>query len=215
MAGSLIVFEGPEGAGKSTQVQLLADRFTRAGINFRLTREPGGTPAGDAIRSVLLDPQLQIAPLTEFLLYSANRAEHVSQVIQPALDADQVVLCDRFTASSVAYQGHGRKLELPFVQELNDRASGGLVPDLTLLLDLDVTAGLERIAARGQRDRLEQADLAFHERVRQGYLQQARGNSSWLNLDATRPETELTELIWQRVTDLLAERLPHAAGREP
>jgi dTMP kinase len=214
MQGVFIVFEGPEGAGKSTQVNLLARQLAAAGLDPLVTREPGGTPAGDAIRTVLLDPALRIDALTEFLLYSANRAQHVAEVIRPALAAGRIVISDRFTASSVAYQGYGRELDLGFVAGLNEHAAGGVVPDLTLLLDLAVQDGLQRIARRGTRDRLEQADLEFHERVRQGFLKQARSAAAWHKLDASLPETVLAERIWQKVQPLLQERLP-AAQREP
>lgn len=203
MSGRFIVFEGPEGAGKSTQLRLLAARLERAGVVPVVTREPGGTPTGEAIRALLLDPALAIGPLSEFLLYSASRAEHVDKLIRPALAAGQVVLCDRFVGSSVAYQGHGRGLELALIAEVSRYATGGLAPDLTLLLDLDPAEGLQRVAARGQRDRLEQADLAFHRRVRAGYLAQCRQDASWRLLDARLSEAALAELIWQQVAPLI------------
>lgn len=203
MSGRFIVFEGPEGAGKSTQLRLLAARLERAGMAPVVTREPGGTPTGEAIRALLLDPALAIGPLSEFLLYSASRAEHVDKLIRPALAAGRVVLCDRFVGSSVAYQGHGRGLELALIAEVSRYATGGLAPDLTLLLDLDPAEGLQRVAARGQRDRLEQADLAFHRRVRAGYLAQCRQDASWRLLDARLSEAALAELIWQQVAPLI------------
>lgn len=203
MSGRFIVFEGPEGAGKSTQLRLLAARLERAGVVPVVTREPGGTPTGEAIRALLLDPALAIGPLSEFLLYSASRAEHVDKLIRPALAAGQVVLCDRFVGSSVAYQGHGRGLELALIAEVSRYATGDLAPDLTLLLDLDPAEGLQRVAARGQRDRLEQADLAFHRRVRAGYLAQCRQDASWRLLDARLSEAALAELIWQQVAPLI------------
>jgi len=130
--GKFVVFEGPEGAGKSTQLALLRGRLTAAGRDPVFTREPGGTPTGDAIRSVVLDPQLRVDPLTEFLLYSAGRAQHVADVIAPALAAGRDVVSDRFTAASVAYQGYGRGLELQLVERLNLRVTNGLTPDLTV-----------------------------------------------------------------------------------
>ena len=173
------------------------------GLEPVLTREPGGTPAGDAIRSVVLDPKLEVAPLAEFLLYSASRAQLVTEVLLPALRRGQVVVSDRFTAASLAYQGRGRGLELAFIAELSRRVTGGLEPDLTVLLDLDPAEGLERIASRGDSDRLEQAELEFHERVRQGFLEQSAADDAWLVLDATQPEEELADAIWQRVREIL------------
>jgi dTMP kinase len=205
VAGLFIAFEGPEGGGKSTQIALLGERLRLAGIDPVLTREPGGTPTGDAIRKVVLDPALEVAPLTEFLLYSASRAQHVEEVVAPALAAGGVVVSDRFSGASLAYQGYGRNLDLEFIERLTERVTGGLQPDLTVLLDLDPAAGLERIATRGNSDRLEQADLEFHQRVRQGFLEQARAQD-WLVLDATLSENELAEAIWPRVEGMLPGR---------
>jgi dTMP kinase len=202
--GLFIVLEGPEGSGKSTQLSRLAARLNQLGHTPVITREPGGTPAGDAIRQVLLNPSLDITPLAEFLLYSASRAQHVAEVIRPALAAGKLVISDRFYGASIAYQGHGRGLELPFIAELTERVTGGLKPDLTLLFDLEPQRGLARIAARGSKDRLEQADLAFHQRVREGFLRQARPDPSWIVLDATLPEEALAQAVW----DCVEARLP-------
>ena len=204
MPGLFVAFEGPEGGGKSTQIRSLGQRLQAAGLDPLLTREPGGTPAGEAIREVVLDPRFEVAPLTEFLLYSASRAQHVSEVLTPALQAGRVVVSDRFSGASIAYQGYGRGLDLAFVRDLSATATGGLKPDLTVLLDIDPAEGLQRIASRGNSDRLERADLDFHRRVRRGFLEQARTDSTWLVLDATAEEDELGELIWQRIAPLLA-----------
>lgn len=204
MSGLFIAFEGPEGGGKSTQIARLGQRLRTEGLEPLLTREPGGTPAGDAIRSVVLDPKLEVAPLTEFLLYSASRAQLVTEVLLPALSAGQVVVSDRFTAASLAYQGRGRGLELDFIAELSRLVTEGVKPDLTVLLDLEPAKGLERITSRGDSDRLELADLEFHERVRQGFLEQAAAGDEWLVLDATLPEDELGDAIWQRVSVMLS-----------
>ncbi len=197
--GFFIAFEGPEGSGKSTQIRRLAKRLEEVGHDFVVTKEPGGTPAGDAVRAVLLDPSLRIDPLPEFLLYSASRAQHVEEVIQPALNAGKLVVSDRFAGASVAYQGYGRGLDLSFIRELTSRVTANLSPDLTLLLDMEPEKGLERVVSRGQKDRLEQADLSFHKRVRQGFLKQAQEDESWVVLSAEQPEEVLAEAIWQTV----------------
>ena len=195
-----IVFEGPEGAGKSTQIKRLESALRDHGIEPVMTREPGGTPASDAIRKVILDPDLNINPLTEFLLYSASRAQHVDEVIKPALEQNKVVISDRFFGASVAYQGYGRGLELDFIYNLTNRVTQGIQPDLVLLLDLDPQVGLERIAARGQKDRLELADISFHQKVRQGFLEQAKANPHWHMIDALQTQDKVTEQIWQVIS---------------
>ncbi len=202
MAGPcLIVFEGPEGAGKSTQVALLAERLRAAGVALTVTREPGGTPTGDAIRDLLLHADVAIDPLVEFLLYSASRAQHVLEVVRPALDRGDVVLSDRYAGASVAYQGYGRGLDLAFVDDLNRHATGGLRPALTVLLDLDPAEGLRRVAGRGAEDRLEREALAFHQRVREGFLAQAEADPSWLVLDATGTPDAVADAAWAAATE--------------
>ncbi|NLG08886.1 MAG: dTMP kinase [Deinococcales bacterium] len=202
--GRFIVFEGPEGAGKSTQIARLAARLAERGRAPLVTREPGGTPAGEAMRAVLLDPQLDIAPLAEFLLYAAARAQHVEEVIRPALEAGTDVISDRFTGASVAYQGYGRGLPLDLIDDLNRHATGGLRPDRTLLLDLDPARGLARAAARSDHDRLEAAGLAFHQRARQGFLAQAASDEGWVVIDADADEVTVADAVWHAVEDLLA-----------
>ena len=198
--GVFIAFEGPEGAGKSTQLQRLAETLGAQGLEPLVTKEPGGTPVGEHIRRVvLLEPDLDIDPMTEFLLYSASRAQLVADVLRPALRADRVVLCDRYTGASVAYQGYGRGLPLGFIQGLNAEVTGGLTPDLTLLFDLEPEVGLARVARRGEKDRLEGADLAFHQRVRAGFLAQAEGDSSWKIIDASLGEEAVERLVQEAV----------------
>ena len=195
--GTFIVFEGPEGAGKSTQIARLKERLESQNLSPILTREPGGTKAADKMREVILDPSLTINTLSEFLLYSASRAQHVEEVIKPALEANNVVISDRFFGASVAYQGYGRGLELDFIRNLNERVTLGIKPDLVLLLDIDPEVGLKRVAARGQKDRLELADLSFHKRVRGGFLAQAEENPNWHILDATQSPDEVADEVWQ------------------
>ncbi len=211
MKGVFVAFEGPEGGGKSTQLRLLARRLEERGLQPLLTKEPGGTPVGERIREIVLEPELHITPLTEFLLYTASRAQHVGEVIRPALDAGRLVLCDRFTGASVAYQGYGRGLPLEVIDLLTRQATGGLKPDLTLLFDLEPEVGLARVAQRGQKDRLEQADLNFHRRVREGFLKQAEADPTWAMLDATLSAETLQPLIWEAVRS----RLPGPHTRSP
>lgn len=174
--GLFITFEGCEGTGKSTQMRLLAKRLDAAGVPYIVTREPGGTPLGEAIRGLLLEQRGHaVDARAELLLYEASRAQLVAEVIEPGLAARQVVLCDRFADSTVAYQGGGRGLPTPDVEAANEAATGGLAPDLTLLFDVDVTVGLERATRQGA-DRLESEGVVFHERVRAAFLDIARRN---------------------------------------
>lgn len=200
--GLFITLEGPEGAGKTTQLARLEARLRAAGQAVTVTREPGGTPLGTRVREVVLDPAVEIEPLGEFLLYSASRAQLVREVLRPALERGETVLCDRYADSSLAYQGAGRGLSLPLLRQITAEVTGGLTPGLTVLLDLDPALGLQRAARRGQPDRLEQADLNFHRRVRQGFLDLAHAEPHrFLVLDATRPEDELEAEIWAAVSE--------------
>ncbi len=166
--GRLIAFEGVEGAGKSTQVELLRQALEKAGRRVVTTREPGGTPVGEQVRSILLDPASTLDARTEALLFAAARAQLVAQVIRPALERAEVVLCDRYLDSSLAYQGAARGLGLEPVAAINGFATEGLLPDLVVLLRVDPAEGLAR--QRGGRDRIERQDLEFHQRVAQGFL---------------------------------------------
>lgn len=186
--GLLISFEGVDGCGKSTQLSRLATRLHAAGCEPLLIREPGGTSIGEHIRSLLLDPSTgDIAPATEALLYAASRAELVATTIEPALAAGRIVLADRFVDSSLAYQGHGRALGVERVLEANLLATGGRLPDVTILLDLDpATAKGRRISTGQAEDRLEQAGLSFFTRVRESYLQLAeRWPQRMVTIDAS------------------------------
>ncbi len=163
--GKLIVFEGAEGAGKTTQIKRLAERLAQAGIPCVAVREPGGTPVGDAIREILLDREWHVTDATEALLFMASRAELIAREIRPALVAGKVVLLDRFFLSTYAYQIAGRGLPEPEVRAANSLATGGLVPDFTLLLDIPAEEGLARADARGDRDRMEKSGAEFHDQV--------------------------------------------------
>lgn len=170
--GAFITFEGVEGGGKSTQIALLHTWLAEQGHDVLVTREPGGTPVAEAVRGVLLDPaHAGMSGAAELLLYAAARADHVHRVIRPALEAGRVVLCDRYVDSTLAYQGHARGLGLDAIRQLHALGTGGLWPGLTFVLDLPAAAGLERARTRGRRDRIEREALAFHERVRDGFLQ--------------------------------------------
>lgn len=174
MTGLFITLEGPEGAGKSTNREYLAERLREQGIDVLLTREPGGTPLAERIRELLLDPSDEpMAADTELLLVFAARAQHLQQVIRPALAKGSVVLCDRFTDATYAYQGGGRGLSVERIAQLEHFVQGELRPDLTLIFDLPVEIGLARAAARGRLDRFEQEGRGFFEAVRQAYLQRA------------------------------------------
>ncbi|MBV9359313.1 MAG: dTMP kinase [Chloroflexi bacterium] len=196
-----VVFEGPEGAGKSTQAGLLVERLRSRGVAVTATREPGGTPFGEELRPLLLRrADLELAARAEALLMCASRAQLVGQVIRPALERGEAVVCDRFSFSTLAYQGYGRGLRLGDLEQLNRFATDGMQPDLIVLLDLPVAVGLAR--KPGARDRFEVEGELFHARVRDGYYALAKnGGERWLLLDAHRPVQELADLIWERVDE--------------
>jgi len=195
--GILVTFEGIDGCGKSTQVTALKDSLEEKGTKVIVIREPGATPIGEKIRSILLDKaNFVMSSETEVLLYEAARAQIVNEVIRPALRAGNVVICDRFYDSSVAYQGYARGLPLESIDSLNRFATGGLEPDLTFLLDLPAQAAWERMNIReGSHDRLEIEGLGFMEKVRAGYLELAGKHARIIKLDAMSPATVLAEYI--------------------
>ncbi|MHB1419973.1 MAG: dTMP kinase [Bacillota bacterium] len=179
MEGKLITLEGLDGAGKTTQARFVYQHLLAQGFQVLLVREPGGTLLSEEIRRVLLDPDGNVHPRTEVFLYAAARSQLVGEVIIPALQRGEVIVCDRFTDSSIAYQGYGRMLGPDMVTEVNRWATDGICPHLTLLLDIDPRWGLMRVRNRSgsqvtEMDRLEQEDLTFHQRVREGYLTLAR-----------------------------------------
>jgi dTMP kinase len=198
-----ITFEGPEGSGKTTQMQQLASYLQQQGCDVLCTREPGGSRIGDRVREVLLDPDhTEMAQVTEFLLFSAARAQHVEQVIQPHLERGGVVLCDRYADSSLAYQGYGNQLDLTTLRLITRFATGRLMPDLTLYLDIDVVEGLRRkVGGDGDAwNRIEQKGIAYHQRVRAGYLEMiAEEPQRWVCLDASGDVHRIQAAIRQEV----------------
>jgi dTMP kinase len=205
-----IAFEGGEGSGKSTQITLLHQHLVESDCPVFATHEPGATSVGKAIRSLLLETDEQISPRSEALLFAADRAHHVETEIRPMLAAGQHVLCDRYVDSSIAYQGAGRTLSTDEIAALSNWATQGLLPDLTVLLDIAPEQGLARVGDRTRLagpDRLEREQLAFHERVRDGFLRLARQDPDrYLILDATRPVAELAADIAAEVRRRLARK---------
>jgi len=212
--GLFVTFEGIEGTGKSTQVGLAAERLRARGLSPLVTREPGGTPLGEALRALLLARRESASdPLVETLLMVADRAEHVRAVIRPALQAGRIVLCDRHADATAAYQGGGSGVDAGRIAELNRLATGSLVPDLTVLLDLEPPKALERLHARGKLDRFESEPVAFFERVRKTYQDLARQEPSrWLVLAAESPSGELADRIESEILQRLARQTPTGAG---
>jgi dTMP kinase len=206
--GFFISFEGGEGSGKSLQAQRLADTLKAKRRDVVLTREPGGTAAGERIREIVLHAQeIALSPEAQVLLYSTARAQNVREVIRPALDAGKLVIADRFFDSTMAYQGHGHGVSLDRIRDVTALACDGLVPDRTFLLDIPVDVGLGRSGWRAQSkwDRFEVLDPAFHERVREGYLRLAAAEPArWVVLKADRDEASIAGDVWREVEALLA-----------
>ncbi len=211
-----ITFEGPEGSGKSSQIALLSDFLRQQGFTVITTREPGGTLIGDQIRDVLHDvANTAMVPAAELLLYSASRAQLVGEVVRPALAAGQIVICDRFYDSTLAYQGYGRTLDLTELSHITQFATGGLKPDLTLLLDIEVERGLARRRDGGEEmNRLDLEVVSFHRRVRDGYHELALLEPErWVIVDADQPVTAVQAALRQIVLSRLRERVA-ATDRE-
>lgn len=215
MVSLFVTFEGGEGAGKSTQAQLLTDRLIAEGRAAVRLHEPGGTPLGEHLRGWLKDPSREITAEAELFLFEAARAELVRTVVRPAIEAGTAVVLDRYADSSTAYQGYGRKLSRGAVGAANVLATGGLQPDLTILLDAPPGELLRRAAGRSDpasEQRFELADTAFHRRVRAGFLRLARRSPTrWLVLDAREPPDRVAELVWASVRGLLDP----APGEQP
>jgi dTMP kinase len=206
--GLFLSFEGGEGSGKSLQAKRLYDELTRRGRDALLTREPGGTAAGERIREIVLHAQeIALSPEAQVLLYSTARAENVREVIRPALDAGKIVIADRFFDSTMAYQGYGHGVSLTSIKDVTALACGDLRPDRTFLLDIPVETGLGRSGWRAQSkwDRFEVLDPVFHERVRNGYIRLAADEPSrWVVLDAARDESSVAADVQRAVDALLA-----------
>ncbi|MGQ9667212.1 MAG: dTMP kinase [Anaerolineae bacterium] len=208
MPALFVTFEGPEGCGKTTQVRLLAERLRARGYDVLTTREPGGTRIGDQIRAILLDPaHTEMVPAAEILLFSAARAQIVHEVILPHLQRGGVVLCDRFADSTLAYQGYGHGLDLDVLRVITAFATAGLTPDVTFYLDIPVEEGLRRKARAGRAEwnRMEQRELAYHQRVQDGYRRLiAAEPARWVVIDASKSIEEIHLQVVQEVERRLA-----------
>lgn len=202
-----ITLEGPDGSGKTSQVSPLSDFLTQQGFPVIITREPGGTAIGDQVRQILGDLQnTKMHPRTETLLFLSARAQLVEQVIKPHLKNGYIVLCDRYADSTMAYQGYGHQNDLKQIESLINFATGGLKPELTLLLDLDVEEGLRRKVHGREWNRLDAYSLEFHQRVRQGYLKLAAAEPErWVKIDARLPAEEVQENIRKAIISRLNE----------
>jgi dTMP kinase len=208
-----ITFEGVEGCGKTTQIRLLADALSRSGKKILLTREPGGCPISDKIRAILLDAQnSEMTPKAELLLYAAARAQHIDEVIRPALKSGSIVLCDRFTDATIAYQGFGRALDIGLIRQLNETATSGCRPDITVLIDCPVETGLKRAIARIEagsasdsnhlrEERFERESIEFHQRVRSGYLNLAKESPDrFILIDGAESVDRIAENVFRAVS---------------
>ncbi len=204
--GLFISIEGPDGSGKSTQISALKNYFEERGVDVLLTREPGGTPISEKIREIILDKNnKEMDYMTEVLLYAASRAQHVAQVIKPALTAGKIVICDRFIDSSIAYQGYGRGLG-DCVRVINEYAVRGCMPDVTFLLKVDPKVGKERIN-EDEQDRLEQEKLEFHQRVFAGYMDMEKRFDRIISIDACRSIDEISADIISYIEKIISQRL--------
>lgn len=208
MPGVFITLEGPEGSGKTYQIAALGDCLRQQGYDVLQTREPGGTAIGDQVRAILGNLEnTAMRPRTEILLFQASRAQLVEEVLRPHLESGGVVVCDRYADSTLAYQGYGHGFDLKQLRSLIEFATGGLKPDLTLLLDVDVREGLRRKTRGGEWNRLDAYAVEFHERVRRGYLEMARQDPQrWVKVDAAQPPEQVQAVLREIVLSRLAER---------
>jgi dTMP kinase len=206
MSGKLIVFEGVEGCGKTTQMQLCSQWLESLNISVVLTREPGGTELGKDLRRLLLEksPNKPVGEVTELLLYAADRAQHIEEELKPNLATGKYILCDRYTDSTIAYQGYGRGLNMSIINQLNHISTGGLESDLTIWLDVDVEVGLSRKRGQATLDRIEQETIAFHRRVQQGYTELAGSYPSRImRVDGTSSQ----DIVQKSIQEILHNRL--------
>lgn len=210
--GLFITFEGCEGCGKSTQAKLLFDWLKSSNMPALMTQEPGGTPLGEKIRDILITrSHFDISPATELLLFSACRFQLVADVIKPALESGKVVICDRFTDSTIVYQGYGRGLDLKSIECVNQMATSGLRPDITVLLDTEPGLGLGR-KHNSSEDRFEAEDIAFHIKIREGYLELARNAPDrWLVVESAQSIERIKRIIQDQITPMLKARYPAIA----
>lgn len=202
--GKFITFEGIEGSGKTTQAKLLMERLKKEGIKVIYTYEPGDTEVGQRIRDILLDSEIRINPLSELFLYFADRIQHIEEKIKPYLDRGFIIICDRFTDSTMVYQGYARGIPVKLIRQLNRIMLNEIKPDLTVLLDLPVSVGLERNQKTNKKDRFEKQEIAFHEKVRKGYLEISKKEAKrFFVLDATEPLDKLATEIYKKVRSIL------------
>lgn len=205
MSGFFISFEGIEGTGKTTQARLISERLSKEGRDVVLTYEPGGTVIGSRIREILLLPEhREMSAITELLLYNAARAQHLAEKIEPAIKEGKIIITDRFSDSTVAYQCYGRGIDRALVASLDRLATGGLLPGLTVLFDLDVEEGLARNRGANKTDRFEQEEIAFHRRVREGYLEIAKVDPARVRVvDASLPAEDVHAKVWEIIKERL------------
>jgi dTMP kinase len=212
-SGYFITFEGCEGCGKSTQSKLLYNRLLNLKIKTVITQEPGGTPLGNKVRDLLkVKSTININPMAELLLFNSCRTQLIADVIHPALISGQVVICDRFTDSTLVYQGYGRGLDLNLVSSVNEIATGGLAPDLTVLLDTDPAQGLKR-KRNSAEDRFETEDLVFHSKIRDGYLDLAKKQPArWLLVPPGGTIEHISDIIWEHISPAIYKVYPSAGN---
>ncbi len=198
--GLFITFEGIDGCGKTTQIELLKKKLDGQNKNYHLLREPGGTETGEKIRQILLDNgETNLQPKTELLLYSASRHQLYNEKIAPILKEGEIAICDRFFDSTVAYQGYGRGLDIDFVDKLNNFVTDGLAPDLTFFLDISIEESHNRLNENSSRDRMENEDKNFYQKVRQGFLELTKSKDRFVKIDGTKSEDKIAKLIWKKI----------------